>query len=273
VDPVQQYAMIDNASGGRRAARWPSTVPTSPTCGPLQPGGAGKSDAAFPDPMDAEQIATPSAANRPLAFPYNKWHSTQWTVNQSAALVLCSAEAAARLAVPTDRWVFRWWASNPVMPSHSCAGVSPTPGRPWRYSAGRRRTDRPVPGRVEVVEAYSCFPRRCGSNSVPWGSEPTRRRPSPGMAFAGGPFNNFVLQATAAVARTVRDRAGSLGAVTTVSGLLTKPGIGSGRNGRTVWPPRRRPRRERGPDTGLRRRGRRRVARRLPGSATVVTYT
>jgi acetyl-CoA C-acetyltransferase len=47
-----------------------------------------------------------------------------------------------------------------------------------------------------------------------------------GMAFAGGPFNNFVLQATAAVARRLRSEPGSLGAITTVSGLLTKPGIG-----------------------------------------------
>jgi acetyl-CoA C-acetyltransferase len=45
-----------------------------------------------------------------------------------------------------------------------------------------------------------------------------------GMAFAGGPFNSFVLQATAAMARRLRAEPG-LGLVTTVSGLLTKPGL------------------------------------------------
>jgi acetyl-CoA C-acetyltransferase len=47
-----------------------------------------------------------------------------------------------------------------------------------------------------------------------------------GMAFAGGPFNNFVLQSMAAVIPRVRSDPGSLGMVTTVSGLLTKPGLG-----------------------------------------------
>jgi acetyl-CoA C-acetyltransferase len=46
------------------------------------------------------------------------------------------------------------------------------------------------------------------------------------MAFAGGPFNNFVLQSLAAAIPSVRAEPGSLGMVTTVSGLLTKPGIG-----------------------------------------------
>ena len=47
-----------------------------------------------------------------------------------------------------------------------------------------------------------------------------------GMAFAGGPFNNFVLQSMVPVVRALRAEPASLGMVTTVSGLLTKPGIG-----------------------------------------------
>jgi acetyl-CoA C-acetyltransferase len=45
------------------------------------------------------------------------------------------------------------------------------------------------------------------------------------MAFAGGPFNNFVFQATAAMVRVLRDDPASLGLVSTVCGLLTKPGL------------------------------------------------
>ena len=46
-----------------------------------------------------------------------------------------------------------------------------------------------------------------------------------GMAFAGGPFNNFVYQATAEMVRALRGHPGALGLVTTVCGLLTKPGL------------------------------------------------
>jgi len=48
------------------------------------------------------------------------------------------------------------------------------------------------------------------------------------MTFAGGPFNNFTYQATAAVVERLRAAGDGLGMVTTVSGLLTKPGL-------TVW--------------------------------------
>jgi acetyl-CoA C-acetyltransferase len=45
------------------------------------------------------------------------------------------------------------------------------------------------------------------------------------MAFAGGPFNHFVLLSTVAVGRQLRERPDELGLVTTVSGMLSKPGL------------------------------------------------
>ena len=39
--------------------------------------------AAFPRRRSATDIATPGPHNRPLAYPYNRWHSSQWTVNQA----------------------------------------------------------------------------------------------------------------------------------------------------------------------------------------------
>jgi len=46
-----------------------------------------------------------------------------------------------------------------------------------------------------------------------------------GMAFGGGPLNNFVLQAMVKMAQTLRADPGSLGLVTAVSGMLTKQGV------------------------------------------------
>ena len=228
-DPVQQYAMMDNAlraAEGRTlaqhraeiAALWEAFNRVART-NPL---------AAFPAPMDADQIDTPSRPNRPLAFPYNKWHSTQWTVNQAAALLLCTVEVATRMQVPPDRWTF------PLVGLESSHAVSLLGrGQPHTWPAmevlGRAaatRVGRPV-SEVELIEVYSCFPAAVRVQQRALGLD---RSGAPtitgGMAFAGGPFNNFVLQATAAMAARLRDDPGSLGAVTTVSGLLTKPGIG-----------------------------------------------
>ena len=228
-DPVQQYAMIDNAlraaegltPAGQRAqidALWERMSDVSST----------NPDAAFGGHRDAAWLGTPSPDNRPLAFPYNKWHSTQWTVNQAAALVICSVDAARRAGVPEDRWVF------PLVGLESSHAVSVLCRRrigAWPAmevlggtAAARigRRLDE-----VEVVELYSCFPsavrvqqRELG---LPLDGTPTV---TGGMAFAGGPFNNAVLQSVAAVVPRLRADPGALGAVTTVSGLLTKPGLG-----------------------------------------------
>ena len=75
------------------------------------------------------------------------------------------------------------------------------------------------------VELYSCFPLAVRVQQRELGL-PTDGTPTitGGMTFAGGPFNSFVLQATAAMARRLREEPGR-GLVTTVSGMLTKPGL------------------------------------------------
>ncbi len=228
-DPVLQYAMIENAL---RAADGQNLEAHRRDVAELWAGfnrvAATNPDAAFGAPMNAEEIATPSPANRPLAFPYNRWHASQWTVDQAAALVICSVGAARRLGVPTDRWIF------PRVGLESSHAVSllrrrhpdtwPAMGLLGRVAG--ERIGRPM-SEIEVVEVYSCFPAAVRAQQRELGLDvATAPTVTGGMAFAGGPFNNFVFQATAAVVRRLRSEPGSLGAVTTVSGLLTKPGIG-----------------------------------------------
>jgi acetyl-CoA C-acetyltransferase len=45
------------------------------------------------------------------------------------------------------------------------------------------------------------------------------------MAFAGGPLNHFVLQSMVTLAEHLRADPSELGLVTTVSGMLSKPGL------------------------------------------------
>ena len=227
-EPVQQYAMIGNAL---RAAEGSSVDDQRAEVADLWARGnlvaASNPGAAFPSPRTAAGIDTPSPDNRPLAFPYNKWHATQWTVDQAAALLLCSVDAARRLGTDPDRWLFPLVG---LESSHSLSILCRREIHRWPAMgvlgrAAAARVGRPVDG-IEVAEVYSCFPsavqvqqRELG---LPIGGTPTV---TGWMAFAGGPFNNFVYQATAAVARRLRQDPTSLGMVTTVSGLLTKPGL------------------------------------------------
>jgi acetyl-CoA C-acetyltransferase len=227
-DPVQQYAMIDNAL---RAADGVSIdehrVQVAELWARFNQVAQGNPAAAFPAPMTAEDIARASPANRPLAFPYNKWHSTQWTVNQAAALLFCSAQAAHRFGIAPDRRIF------PRVGIESSQAVSllrreqphtwPAMGVLGR--AAQARIGRPI-AEAELIEAYSCFPAAVRVQQRELGLDPSGTPTlTGGMAFAGGPFNNYVLQATAAMAGALRDQPDQLGVVTTVSGLLTKPGL------------------------------------------------
>jgi len=228
-DPVQQYAMIDNALRARDgrtidghraeiAALWSRFAQVSAT----------NPDAAFGGTVDPGWLTEPSADNRPLAFPYNKWHSTQWTVNQAAALVLCSVEAARGAGVPTDRWVFpRVGLESSHAVSVLCrARIDAWPAMEVLGATAAAWLGRDVAD-VAVAEVYSCFPAAVRVQQRALGLDPDGTPTvTGGMAFAGGPFNNFVFQAMAAVLPGLRAAPDRLGMVTTVSGLLTKPGIG-----------------------------------------------
>jgi acetyl-CoA C-acetyltransferase len=105
------------------------------------------------------------------------------------------------------RWPHRWPAMAAL-------------GRAAEQHLGRPLAD------LEFAELYSCFPAAVRVQQRELGlslaGTPTI---TGGMPFAGGPFNNFVFQATAAMAQRLRANPGAMGLVTTVSGLLTKPGL------------------------------------------------
>ncbi len=226
--PVQQYALIDTALAHHEHidalthrqqvaslwARFNAMAQHNP-------------DAAFPAPRSAEDIATPGPKNRPLAHPYNLWHSSQWTVDQASALLFCSAERATAAGIATDRWIF------PRVALHSSQAITLTARRdlhawPAMEILGRTATAHldVVLNDIRLTEVYSCFPAAVRVQQRALGLDPEGTPTlTGGMAFAGGPFNNFVFLATAAMAHALRQEADDFGLVTTVSGMLSKPGL------------------------------------------------
>ncbi|MEZ5165392.1 MAG: hypothetical protein R2695_02490 [Acidimicrobiales bacterium] len=149
-----------------------------------------------------EDIRDPGPANRALAWPYNKWHNSQWGVDQAAALVFCSGHARSRAR-------HRSWSLG--VPARRC-------GSSLSLSLSRRRDlhrwpamqvlgetaaahlGRPIAA-MDHVELYSCFPVAGRVQQAELGLDPDATPTlTGGMAFAGGPFNNFVYQATVAMA-------------------------------------------------------------------------
>ena len=178
------------------------------------------------DPQRAEDIAYPRGSNRMLAFPYTKLHTSQWNVDQAAGLILCSVEAARAAGVPEDRWVFPLAVaeSNHMVPLSARPQFHRSPG--FRI-AGQRALE--IAGldvdALAHLELYSCFPVAVRIQARELGIARGRDLTvTGGMAFAGGPLNNFVLQALVRMTEILRADH-RVGMLTAVSGMLTKQGV------------------------------------------------
>ncbi len=177
--------------------------------------------------VSADHIAGTSGGNRMLAFPYTKLHNSQWNVDQAAGLILCSAAVARAAGVPQSQWVFPLAVadSNYMVPLSQRAELHRSYG--FRI-AGQRALE--ISGlsidAIAYFELYSCFPVAVRVQARELGVPPSRTLTvTGGMAFAGGPLNNFVLQALVRMTQILRaDRRGA-GMVTAVSGMLTKQGV------------------------------------------------
>jgi acetyl-CoA C-acetyltransferase len=189
---------------------------------------AGNPHAWIQEPWTAEEIRTPSPRNRWVCWPYTKVMNANNAVEQSAALLLCSAERAEAVGVPRDRWVFPVAGAE----AHDTYAVS---HRPDLRSSGAIRlaarelsalADRGVDD-VAHVDLYSCFPSAVQIAAAEIGLGLDRPLTvTGGLSFAGGPWNNYVTHAIAAMAGVLRDDPGALGLVTANGGYVTKHALG-----------------------------------------------
>jgi acetyl-CoA C-acetyltransferase len=185
---------------------------------------AANPDAWSREPVEAGFIRNPSDRNRMLAFPYTKLHNSQWNVDQAAGLIFCSAQVAGELGIPRDKWIFPLAAAESNAMSvvaarkhlDRCYGFH-FAGRRVLELAGKSVAD------IELMELYSCFPQAVRVQLQEIGVPVDRPLSVTGaMTFAGGPLNNFVLQATVKMAQLLRAAPGQTGLVSCVSGMNTK---------------------------------------------------
>lgn len=233
-DPVAQYALIDSALAaveGRTPRQLRADV--SEMWARFDAVAEANPEASFAGTMHtAESLAQPGEDNRLLAFPYNKWHSTQWALDHAVALLICTEEFATRHGCDPDQLL------HPQVALDSSFGLTLSRREHlhrWPAMAVMGEVAQEHLGtalsEIELTELYSCFPaavrlqqRELG---LPLDGTPTVLG---GMAFAGGPFNHYTYMATAELARRLRTRSSNsdrdeFAMLTTVSGMLTKGGL------------------------------------------------
>ena len=181
--------------------------------------------------LSAAEISEASEDNPMLAFPYTRNMVSSWTVDQASALVFCTAGTARELGLDPARWVVPLVAveSNHMpsltsRPDLTRAAAMRTLAAAASEAAGVDLTT------VDHLDLYSCFPVAVTMAAEGLGVPVDRDLTvTGGMPFAGGPFNNYVFQATCRAAELLvggQEPASAL--VSCVSGLYTKQGF-------TLW--------------------------------------
>ncbi len=179
-------------------------------------------------PHSPEEIATVSPANPMVSSPYPKLMCANASVDQGAAVLLCSVERARALGISPDRWVFPWVGTE----AHEHWLVSTRDSlaeAPAIRFAGAAALELAGLGRDDLahVDLYSCFPSAVQIAAAELGLGTDRPLTvTGGISFAGGPWNNYVTHSVAAMAERLRADAGSIGLVSANGGFLTKHAFG-----------------------------------------------
>lgn len=180
------------------------------------------------EPRSVEDIRDPSPENRMVGFPYTKLLNSNNDVDQSAALLLCSVEAARRFGVPEDRWVFPWSGTD----AHDTPFVSnrvDLHSSPAMRVAGRRVLELVDLGVDDVahLDIYSCFTSAVQIAADEIGIPIDRQLTvTGGLTFAGGPWNDYVMHAIATMVGLLRDDPETVGLCTANGGYVTKHAFG-----------------------------------------------
>jgi acetyl-CoA C-acetyltransferase len=171
-----------------------------------------------------EEIITPSADNRLIAWPYTKHMAANPSVNQGAAVLVTSLDTARRLSVPEDRLVYVWGGASASEP---------------RDYLGRDQFDRCAAqeavleaalglgggdiSRFTALELYSCFPvvPKMARRTLGLAAD-AQTTAIGGLSFFGAPLNNYMTHAAAGLVRHLRQQPGKLALLYGQGEFLTK---------------------------------------------------
>ena len=227
--PVQIYPMFETAI---RAASGRTVDEHRDHLGQLW---AGLSQVAARNPYawiqeakTAAEITTVGENNRMIGLPYPKLMNSNNDVDMAAAVIMCSVEAARRMGVAEDRWVFPHAGTD--CHEHNYVSHRDTFTRtPAVEIGGHLALELAGVGidDVAIVDLYSCFPAavQLGAQSLGIDLRHQWSRTG-GLTFAGGPWNNYVMHAIASVVTDLRERPGEFGLVWANGGYATKHSFG-----------------------------------------------
>ncbi len=172
----------------------------------------------------AEEIATPSAGNRMIAWPYPKLMTANPLVNKGCAVLVASLEVARAAGIPEHRMVHVRGGAAADEPKDYMQRphFNSAPAMDVVLETALEMVEGDA-GRFACREFYSCFPcvpkmarRKLGL------AEDVAPTVAGGLTFHGAPLNNYMLHAACAMVRALRDAPGALGLLYGQGGFVTQ---------------------------------------------------
>jgi acetyl-CoA C-acetyltransferase len=170
-----------------------------------------------------EEITTPSADNRLIAWPYNKLMVANPSVNMGGALLLTSLANARAAGIAAEKLVYPLGGASAEEPRDYLLRDQ------FYESHPQNAVLRSVMGlaggdgsKFDAIELYSCFPcvPKMARRTLGLGAD-VQPTVTGGLTFFGAPLNTYMTHAACAMVRRLREGSG-LGLLYGQGGFVTK---------------------------------------------------
>ncbi|MBR0782296.1 acetyl-CoA acetyltransferase [Bradyrhizobium iriomotense] len=170
-----------------------------------------------------EEITTPTADNRLIAWPYNKLMVANPSVNMGGALLLTSLAKARAAGIAEDKLVYPLGGASAEEPRDYLLRDQFYESHPQNAVLKAVMDLAGGDGRkFDAIELYSCFPcvPKMARRTLGLGAD-VQPTVTGGLTFFGAPLNTYMTHAACAMVRRVRDGA-KLGLLYGQGGFVTK---------------------------------------------------
>ncbi|HLG84801.1 MAG TPA: acetyl-CoA acetyltransferase [Bradyrhizobium sp.] len=170
-----------------------------------------------------EEITTPTADNRPIAWPYTKLMVANPMVNMGGAVLLTSLARARAAGISEDRLIYPLGGASAEEPRDYLLRDQFCESHPQNAVLNAVMDMVGGDGRVfDAIELYSCFPcvPKMARRTLKLGPD-VKPTVTGGLTFFGAPLNTYMTHAACAMVRTMREGA-KLGLLYGQGGFVTK---------------------------------------------------
>lgn len=227
--PVQ-YGLLDNARRSRLGlgvAQYRHEM--AELFAPMSKVAAKNPFSSSPVERTVAEIETVTDENRMICDPYPRLLVARDTVNQGAAAIMMSVEAARRYGVPEEKWIYVHGHSDLIeQPLLDRVDLGASPAAVQAAHEALRVAGLGVDD-MATFDLYSCFPFPvfviCEALGLA-ADDPRGLTLTGGLPYFGGPGNSYALHGIAETVSQMRDQRGRFGFVGANGGIMSKYSVG-----------------------------------------------